>query len=367
MINFDYNAITPMLSNVFEEIAKLIMENTFLNPSSTHSLGKKAKNILEESKLRIINSIHAKCHDIYFVSGATEGNNMVLNSQHFQCIFTLQTEHDSILSPASKLNTSFIRVNQDGIIDLEDLESNIKRLGSTNFLCSAMLVNNESGVIQDINKIADVVHKHGGIFHSDISCAIGKIPFNFNDYNVDIITFSGNKFYAGLGGGCVIFRSGIPIQPLILGGGQQNFKRGGTENIPQIVALSIALEYVNTKRWIHDFDIQTSALQNMLENEIMNNGGDVFGRSQKRVSNTSLIKMPNVNNLIQMMEFDLNDICVSVGSACSSGKTNISHVLLACGTSQQNAQEYIRISTSIYNTKNEMLRFLDIWKNLSKR
>lgn len=367
MINFDYNATTPMLSSVFEEVKKLLTENTFLNPSSIHSLGKRAKNILEESKLRIINSINAKCHDIYFVSGATEGNNMVLNSQNFQCIFTLKTEHDSILSPTSKLNTHFIKINEDGIIDLEDLENSIKSLGSKNFLCSVMLVNNESGVVQDINKIAEVVHKYGGLFHSDISCAIGKISFNFNFYNADIITFSGNKFFAGLGGGCVIFKSGIPIKPLIFGGGQQNFKRGGTENIPQIVALSMALQSVNSKEWIHDFYTQTSALQNMLEAEVINSGGDVFAKKQKRVSNTSLIKMPNINNLIQIMEFDLNDICVSVGSACSSGKTNTSHVLLACGVREEDAQKYIRISTSIYNTKNEMLKFLDVWNNLRKR
>lgn len=367
MINFDYNAITPILPEILEEVTLLLKNNIFLNPSSTHCLGVKAKKILEEAKKRIINSLHAKCHNVYFVSSATEGNNMVLNSQEFDYIFTLKTEHDSILAPASKLNTKFIKVNNVGEVDLHDLEETIKTLNPKKFLCSVMLVNNESGLIQDANKICDLVHKYGGLMHSDASCAIGKIPFNFSNYNVDIITFSGNKIYAGLGGGCVIFKSEIEVKPFILGGGQQNFKRGGTENIPQILALSLALEKVNSAAWLSNFEVTTTAMQNLLEAEVVQNGGEVFAKNSKRVGNTSLIKMQNISNMIQMIEFDLNNICVSIGSACSSGKTNTSHVLLACGLPKEEANKYIRVSTSPYNTLAEVKQFLEVWKQLNKR
>lgn len=367
MINLDFNSITPILPEVLEELNATLKSNFFLNPSSTHQLGKQAKNILEQKKTDIVNSLKAKCHDIYFVSGGTEANNMALNSQVFECIFTLQTEHDSILMPASKLNTKFIKIDENGIIDLNDLEEQIKKLNSKNFLCSVMLVNNESGVIQDINEIAKIVHKYEGLLHSDCSCAIGKIPFDFSIYDVDVITFSGNKIYSGIGGGCVIFKSGIPVSPFILGGGQQNFKRGGTENIPQIITIAKALQIVNEKNALIKFANHTKLLQQTIEKEVIQSGGSVFALNANRVSNTSFIKMHDINNFIQVIEFDLNDIAVSIGSACSSGKTQISHVLLACGLHAEDANKYIRISTSIYNTFEEIEKFLRIWKMLNKR
>jgi cysteine desulfurase len=367
MIYLDYNAITCGFQDIIKETTHLMLNHKFLNPSSIHSSGKFAKSILNDAITRICKSINAKCHDLYFVSGATEGNNMVLNSSEFDLIFTLNTEHDSILSPLKNKKYEFVKTCKDGVIDLNDLRSKLKLYNTSNFLCSVMSVNNESGLKQDINAIYEIVKEFGGVLHSDVSQMIGKESLNFNSFNADVITFSGNKIHSGFGGGCVIFTSGFDVKPLIVGGGQQKYKRGGTENIPQIFALSKAVELVNSPNYLKEYREKTLSFQNKIEDMVMQNGGDVFCINQKRVSNTSLIKMPNINNFVQMMEFDLNDISISIGSACSSGKTDISNVLKGVEMNEDDAKKYIRISTGIFNTDEEIEKFCEVWKSLLSR
>ena len=367
MIYLDNNAITQCFPEITEEVLRFISEYKYLNPSSVHEAGKKAKKILNEAKTSILTSLNAKCHDVYFVSGATEGNNMVLSSREFGKIFTIKTEHDSILSPLSRLKHEFIEVNEDGVVDLQDLTTKLKAFGSSNFLCSVSLANNETGLIQDINKIAEVVHEFGGVMHSDITQIIGKEKFDFNYFNADAITFSGNKIHSGFGGGVVIFTSGFEIKPLILGGGQQNFKRGGTENVVQIFSIAKAIQKINEDGFLATYKAQTLGFQQQIEEMVIKNGGEVFAQSQKRLTNTSMIKMKGVNNFIQMMEFDLAGICISTGSACSSGRTDVSHVLKACKLQESEAKNYIRVSTSILNTENEIKIFCKIWQELSKK
>jgi cysteine desulfurase len=211
------------------------------------------------------------------------------------------------------------------------------------------------------------VKEFGGVMHSDVSQMIGKEHFDFAKFDADIITLSGNKIHSGFGGGCVIFTSGFEFKPLILGGGQQKYKRGGTENIPQIFALSKALEIVNSTRYLEDYKQKTLRFQDKIEKMVIENSGEVFALDKPRVSNTSLIKMANVNNFIQMMEFDLNEICISIGSACSSGKTDISNTLKGVEMNEDEAKKYIRVSTGIFNTEQEIDKFCEIWLALSKR
>jgi cysteine desulfurase len=367
MIYLDYNAIACGFEDILKEVLDLSLECKFLNSSSIHQFGKQANKILEDAKSQIANSLNAKCHDIYFVSGATEGNNMVLNARNFDKIFTLKTEHDSILSPLQNKPSTFIQTDSDGIIDLNHLKSELETLKSSSFLCSVMLVNNESGVIQSIKEISKIVHEFGGIMHSDCSQALGKIKFDYSELGVDIATFSGSKMHAGLGGGFVVFNSGFDFNPFIKGGGQQNYKRGGTENILQIFAMSESLNRVNSLEYLNRYQAQTSIFQAKIEDMVLKNGGDIFAKSAQRVTNTSFIKMNNANNFIQLMRFDLENIAVSIGSACSSGKTDISHVLKACNVSQNDAKNYIRVSTGIFTTEEEIDTFCRVWQNLSRR
>lgn len=364
MIFLDNNSITNGFEEIIVETVEMIKKYQFLNPSSMHTAGKNAKYILEDARQKIANALKAKCHDIYFVSGATEGNNMVLKAQNYGKIFITKAEHSSILEPIKKLPFEFVHLERSGQVNLEDLEEKIKAYGQPNFLCSFCIANNETGVVLEVNKIADIVHKYGGIFHADASQFIGKLPFDFAQYNVDILTFSGNKIHAGFGGGCVIFNSGFEIKPLILGGGQQNYKRGGTENIPSFFALSLAVCKVTSIEYLKEYKTKTVQFQKQIEEMCLKNGGEVFGFNSNRLSNTSMIKMQGINNFIQMMEFDLNDICISIGSACSSGRTEVSYALLASGVKESDAKNFIRVSTSIFNTQQEVEKFCDVWQNL---
>jgi cysteine desulfurase len=230
-----------------------------------------------------------------------------------------------------------------------------------------MLANNESGVLQDIPSISGVVRSYGGVMHSDCSQAIGKIKFNFAELGAHAVTASGNKMHAGLGGGILMVESGFEFKPFILGGGQQNYKRGGTENVLQIFALSNAFEKVNCSEYLAGYECKTSSFQKRIEETVRQNGGEVFGLGSKRLCNTSLIKMPGINNFTQMMEFDLAGICISVGSACSSGRTDVSKVLKVCGISQDEATNYIRVSSGIFNQEQEIEEFCNAWLNLLRR
>lgn len=367
MIFLDNNATTPIFPEILSELLDLYKHIPFLNPSPIHVAGRNAKRIIDEAKSKIASSLNAKCHEIYFTSSATESNNMVLNCANFESILTIKTEHDSILQPASKLNTKFIEIDSDGIVNLNDLENKVKQMKSPNFLCSISYANNESGVIQDLPEIAKIVRAGGGGIHTDASQIIGKRRFDFAIEDVDIITFSGHKFHAGLGAGVAIFRSGLDIKPLILGGGQQNFKRAGTENVPAIFALGESLSKVNSVSYLAEYSNKVSNFQKMIEISILNAGGDVFAKTKDRIYNTSLIFMPKISNLIQLIEFDLNNICVSAGSACSSGKVLISHVLKACFIPEERAKNFIRVSTSMFNSFEEIEKFLEVWHKLLKR
>lgn len=367
MILFDNNATSPIFPFILEEIYILLKTYPFLNPSSIHSAGKVAKKIMDHARETIASSLNARCHDIYFTSGATEANNMVLSCMKFEAVFTIATEHESILLPALNSRAYLIETDNFGLINLAQLEEKIEKLQTGNFLVSVSYINNESGVIQSISQISQIVKQHGGILHVDCSQFIGKRKFDFAKEDIDVITFSGHKFHAGPGSGAAIFQSKFDIKPLIFGGGQQNFKRAGTENIPAVFALANAVKHVNEDSYLAKYINKTSVFQETIENTVLMYGGEAFAKEKPRVSNTSLISMPNINHFIQLMEFDINDICVSIGSACSSGRTEISHVLKACGIPESDARNYIRVSTSALNEDFEIEKFIDIWKKLAMR
>jgi cysteine desulfurase len=368
MIYLDYNAITCGFEDILNDAFNVSKKYKFFNPSSVHQAGIDAKNIVLQSRHEISKALNARCHDIYFVSGATEGNNMVLNYRKFDAIFTTATEHDSILACLKNKPYHFVKVDENGLIDLEDLEYKIKTVNSKNFLCSIMFANNESGVLQNIKEISELVKKYKGIMHSDCSQVFGKINFDFSDFDcLDVITFSGNKIHAGLGGGCVVCVSGFELEPLIFGGGQQNYKRGGTENVLQIFALSKALSRVISKDYMLSYQNKVNQFSNLITKTVFNNNGEIFAFNVSKLPNTFLIKMNNLVNYIQMMEFDLNNICVSIGSACSSGRTEVSHVLKACNIQEEEAKKYIRVSTGFFNTLEDIEKFCFVWEELSKR
>jgi cysteine desulfurase len=368
MIYLDNNATTNVFPEILEKTSSLQKENPYLNPSSIHGYGKRAKKILENAKLQILNSLNAKCHDIYFTSSATESINMAILGTKNDMVFTAKTEHDAVLQSALKATQhEFIDNDPFGRPNINHLEERIKKFGKENFLCSFSLANNESGVLTEISQIADLIHNYGGVLHCDASQFIGKEKFDFSKINADLISFSGHKIHAGHGSGVLICQSGMEIFPLIVGGGQQNYKRAGTENIPAIFALGQAVSIVNEDHYLREYKKHTLALRDFLDREITQDGGDVFGVNVPRISNTSLIGMKNVNNFVQLIEFDLQNFCLSAGSACSSGRTTVSHVLKACGLLEEKAKNFIRVSTGLLNTSTEIEKFISVWKILNSK
>ncbi|WFW29804.1 MAG: cysteine desulfurase [Wolbachia endosymbiont of Menacanthus eurysternus] len=360
----DYNATFPIIKSVKKNILK-VLSKQILNPSSPHKKGQETRKILHDARDNIRKTIGVLDNkEIIFTSGATEANNLVMkgivNSKHVISAI----EHPSILN--STYNPHIVPVNQEGIINLLELEKILSKIKEDKkVIVSVMTANNETGVIQPIKKISEIAHKYGAVCHTDATQGIGKIEINMEDLGVDLLTLSAHKFGGIAGSGVLIFDKKLTIKPIIVGGEQEKGLRGGTENIIAIASLSAAL---------HDIPHLLSKankikkLRDKLEYELLKLVSDIkiFGKNSKRLPNTSLIYMPKVRNDIQLMHFDSNNIAVSNGSACSSGKVEPSHVLLAMGVTKEQARCSIRISIGSKTKLQDIKKIIDCWYKIYK-
>ena len=229
-----------------------------------------------------------------------------------------------------------------------------------------MMANNETGVIQPIRQIAEMAHKFGAACHTDAAQSVGKISVNMENLGIDLLTLSAHKFGGIAGSGVLIFDKKLEIEPIISGGGQEKGLRGGTENIVAIAGLSAALHN------IPDFLSKMSKikeLRDQLEFELLSLASDIkiFGKNSERLPNTSFICMPGVKSDVQLMHFDLNNIGVSNGSACSSGKIEPSHVLFAMGATKEQAECSIRISIGWETKREDIKKIIDCWYDIYKK
>ncbi|MEI7669108.1 MAG: cysteine desulfurase family protein [Pseudomonadota bacterium] len=353
----DYNATAPARPEVIAEINKIY--EMPLNASSVHNEGRIAKSIIDKSRNKIAEIIGVFASEIIFTASGTEANNWVIKSFSKNPIIVSAIEHLSILKAID--NPLIIPVTSEGIIDLLALEK-IIATQPTNFMASVMLANNETGVIQPIKEIAEIVHKFGGILHVDAVQAYGKIAINFNDLNCDIMTISAHKMGGIIGAAALIIKNNIPIKPMLLGGGQEKNRRAGTENIVAISAFSKASELIdlsqmnNLRIWL-----------NKMEEEITLLGGKIIGKNSPRIPNTSCIFMPNVSSETQIISFDLEGISISAGSACSSGRIEASHVLKAMNLPDTEINNTIRLSAGWNTSEDEINKFSKIWKKIFER
>lgn len=332
------------------------------NPSSLHAEGRKARDIIENSRSNIMSIFNCQDAELVFTSSCTEANNMLFNSfNDYQQIIS-SVEHASILHSA--VNPIYVPVNPQGYVDLNVLKSVISPFQGKDFIVSIMLANNETGVIQPIQEASKLVHRYGGIMHTDAAQGCGKILCDMQDLDVDIMSVSAHKLGGPIGIGALIFKRDIKIAPLIIGGGQEKKLRGGTENIPAIAAFEyIVLKIPTLIKKMKEVEL----LRDSLESEIISicPAVKIFGQGSQRVPNTSCIAMPNVNNDLQLMHFDLNGIAIGKGSACSSGViSNQSYVLKAMGVHDQELNTAIRISLSYGNTEGEIEKFVKCWSEL---
>lgn len=360
----DYNATAPISENVKKSIFEVLLKQT-LNPSSLHKRGQEARKILQDARDNVRGAISVSSDkEIVFTSGATEANNLVMRGMKGYLHIISAIEHPSILNSAC--NPYIIPVNQEGIVDFLELEKILSELKGNKAIVSVMMANNETGVIQPIEEIAEIVHKFGAICHTDTAQSVGKIKVNMEDLGVDLLTLSAHKFGGVAGSGVLIFNKELAIEPIIIGGGQEKGFRGGTENIVAIAGLSAALQ--NIPDLLSKMD-EVKELRDQLECELLNLASDIriFGKNSKRLPNTSFIYMPGVKSDVQLMHFDLNHIAVSNGSACSSGKVEPSHVLLAMGATKEQAECSIRISIGPETKPQDIKKIVDCWYNIYKQ
>ncbi len=362
-IYLDYNATSPIRPDVITLVAEVMAEGG--NPSSVHASGRRARQRVETARRKLAALVGSKPQEIIFTSGGTEANNMALKGFPARALLVSAGEHDSILAPAVLASATHLVLNGNGIVDLPALEVALKASDAP-MLVSVMLANNETGVLQPIGQIAELVHKFDGLIHTDAIQAVGKIPLNFKDLGVDLMTVSAHKVGGPQGQGALIVREGLPLEAGLRGGGQELGRRGGTENVAGIAGFGLAAEMAQAEL---DQMQDIAHLRDDMEQRLTQFCPDavIYGAAVARLPNTCCLSMPGVNSELQVMNFDLAGIAVSAGSACSSGKVKASHVLTAMGASESAASQAIRISLGRGTTAAEIDKFVEVWQKLYEK
>ena len=361
-IFFDNNATTKISDEVLQVMLMAYSEP--LNPSSIHYFGRTATRISNQAREHIKKLLGAANYQVIFTSGGTESNNLALFGFKDYPVITCAIEHPAVYNVALKKNGHIAQVNNDCVVDIADLEAKIKALNSKNFIVSIMLANNETGAIQPIKQIAQLVHQYGGLMHSDIVQAVGKIDINLEDLNVDMASVSSHKLNGPQGVGVLLVRKSLDIEPIIFGSSQEGGKRPGTLNVAGAVGLGEACRLAVDK--INKYQ-ELAKLRDYLEESVQKVAGDnviIFSKNIGRLPNTSYIATKGVDNQTQLIDLDLNGISVSIGTACSSGSSKPSRVLAAMNVADDIAKNTIRVSLGLENTKEQVDRFIDVWSKL---
>lgn len=362
MIFFDHNATTTISPLALEKMREVFALP--LNSSSVHSLGRLANKYADEARVSIKQLLNAHNYEVIFTSGATEGNNMVLNGFGGGEIFASPLEHSSISAfPHKKI--SEILLLENGEIDLKNLAEKLD--GKQNSLVCLTLANNETGAIQPVVDAAKIAHQNHAFFHCDLTQGVGKISIDLEEINADFATLSGHKFGAAQGIGAVLIRKNLDLKPLIFGGGQEKSRRAGTLNIAGIASLEAACK--NAQQRIAEMQ-KVENLRNFLEEKldgIAKNNLMIFARKTARLPNTSYFAARNCDAQTQLINFDLNKICVSSGSACSSGTVGLSKILQAMKIEKEFLSGAIRVSLAPENTIDEIEKFIEIFQNFYQK
>ncbi|MEB3314805.1 MAG: cysteine desulfurase family protein [Candidatus Melainabacteria bacterium] len=381
-IYFDNSATTPLATEVIEVLIDSF-KNSFANPSSIHGLGKSAKKKIEEARTFIANTINAKSHEIFFLSGATEANNTAFKTCSYDLIITSPSEHASVIEPAkaSRQEIIWLDLDQEGYISLNELENILAKNSNAGngvgeqcpkkILVSIMHANSEIGTVQNLKAIGDLCEKYKATFHSDCVQSLGKLDIDVKNYKLDLISASAHKLHGPKGLGFIYIaeklQDHILDKALITGGGQEQGFRAGTENVNAIIAFAKALEIsLDPEKRNKVKELQKKLWMKLknLKSVVLNGPQDL----EKRLSgNLNLSFMDLKFNSEQLvLQLDLRGICVSSGSACTSNKKNTaeiiesSYVLRACQIDEDIARRAIRISLSWMNDEAELEKLTEI-------
>ena len=366
-VYFDHNATTPVHPAAAAFIGDFL-GRLFGNPSSLHWAGREVRPYLDEARSQVARLVNADPSEIVFTSGATEADNQAIKgaayalSERGKHLITTRIEHPAVLSTFAYLESkgfgvTYLDVDRMGLVDPADVRRAIRK---ETIIISVMHANNETGVLQPVAEIGALARSRGVLFHSDMAQDLGKIEVDVRDLNVDLAAFSGHKVYAPKGVGALYVRKGIEIDNLIHGGSQEMGRRAGTENMTGAVAFGKACEAAMDE--MAEETRRVEFLRGRLLDGILGLVPDVHlnGDRSRRLPNTLNLSFQYVEAESLLIALDLAGIAVSAGSACSSGSTEPSHVLLAMGIDPLLCQSALRISLGKANTEEDIDYALEV-------
>ncbi len=361
LVYLDYNSTTPIDPAVIEVMNRVMAEN-YGNPSSVHRVGQKAKVALEEARERIAALIGAQPAEIYFTSGGTESDNLAVKGAAYarrhkgRHLITSAVEHYAVLNTTQYLEqqgfaVTYLGCDRNGVVSVDALRAALR---PDTTIVSIMTANNETGQLQPVRQLAAVCREAGMIFHTDAVQAVGKIPVNVEDFGVDLLSLSAHKFYGPKGIGALYVRRGTMMTPLIHGGAHEKRKRAGTENLPAVVGMAMALELAHDG--MDDEHRRLSELGAYFIDKIIARIDDVSinGSRDNRIPSTVNLSFKGVEGEAILLSLDLKGVAASSGSACSSGALESSHVLKAMGVDPVLAQGSIRFSMGRLTTREDI-------------
>ncbi|MBP5529022.1 MAG: cysteine desulfurase [Lachnospiraceae bacterium] len=356
------NAATTKMSEKAIETMTALMKDTYGNPSSLYEFGQKSKEVLEDAREKIAKAIGANPKEIYFTSGGSESDNQAINSaakagelagkKH---IISSAFEHHAVLHTLRKLKkegfeVTLLDVHENGLIDPKEVEDAIRE---DTCLVTIMFANNEIGTIEPIREIGEVCKKHGVTFHTDAVQAIGHIPVNVVDDNIDMLSASAHKFHGPKGVGFLYVRKGVRLFNLIEGGAQEKGKRAGTENVPGIASMAVALEdaIANLDNYAK---VVTAKRDRLIEGISEISHSALNGDAKKRLPGNVNFCFEGIEGESILLLLDDKGIAASSGSACTSGSLDPSHVLLAIGRVHDVAHGSLRLTIDDSTTDEEI-------------
>jgi cysteine desulfurase len=319
------------------------------NPSSVHGFGRAARAVVDRARVQVAQLVGAKAENVIFVAGGSEANNLALGSRGSRPLIVSGIEHESVLKPAQAAGARILKIRRNGQVELDDLADALREAVQPAFV-SIMLANNETGVIQPVREAAEVVHAAGGLLHCDASQTPGRIALDMSALGADLLSLSAHKMGGTLGVGALVLNTDLAIMPMLIGGGQEKYRRAGTENVPAIAAFGAAAEEARTLAHAPHL----AALRDRLEAQLGDLGIEALGKDAPRLPNTACVAVSGKSSETLVMALDLAGYAISAGSACSSGKVKPSPVALAMGYGEEMAKSAIRISLGPWNNEAEI-------------
>jgi len=373
-VYMDHAATTPVREEVLEAMLPYFADR-FGNVSSVHSFGQQARSAVAEARKTVADCIGADPAEICFTSGGTEANNLAITGvarayekkgKHIICS---KIEHHAGLNCFQDLedkgfSASYLPVDGTGLVDPEKLREAVTQ---DTTLVSVMLANNETGTVEPVPELAAVATENGAVFHTDAVQAVGKIPVDVNQLDVDLLTISAHKIYGPKGIGALFIRKGTRIAPLLHGGHHERNRRAGTENVPAIVGFAKAIELARDELPVES--ARLAALRGRLEQGIRDRIGRVRtnGSATSRLPNVLNVRFESVEGEPLVIGLDMKGVAVSTGSACTSGSLEPSHVLRAMGVPPAAAQQSVRFSLGRTNTEQDVDYVLEVLPELVER